>query len=362
MNLNKTLLLSTILLSISQLSFAQDLSAWSDKTVCRLLNTQNVIEPYMIEANRRGLTCKEDKKVKRPDNTTFRTAHKNIDFTNIKKSINEDDDGLFTLLEINPLVANHAKAPIAAIDEAIVGSTAIAFQLNDGECGVEEGKWSDCDNDRERTELNFKKEKAKQEKWYRFHIKFTDSHNNIAPASLSLMQWKRYSKPSRTMIQFQQTSAGLVLNRNGETFRDANIMLVHEKDLYNRWIEIIFNTNWHPDENKGFMKVWVDGQLKFDHKGPSHADTADVSMRVGIYSAFLGRYRALYPDTPIPTREVIYDGIRASRTCMKLLENSEKCESLNAQKALWYQIHNFNRQSDKASSKDIHGMFAVDFK
>lgn len=41
---------------------AQDMSAWSDQTVCRLVNSQNDNAQYIEEANSRGLTCNTNAK------------------------------------------------------------------------------------------------------------------------------------------------------------------------------------------------------------------------------------------------------------------------------------------------------------
>ena len=44
-------------------------------------------------------------------------------------------------------------------------------------------------------------------------------------------------------------------------------MCIRDRDMREQWTEILFNTNWHPDKDKGFMKVWIDGELKIDYKG-----------------------------------------------------------------------------------------------
>ena len=82
---------------------------------------------------------------------------------------------------------------------------------------------------------------------------------------MSLIQWKRHN-PSKVLVMFQHTHAGLTFNRNKDSFEDSHIILKSNNVLLGQWTEIIFNTNWHPDEDKGFMKVWIDGILKIDFK------------------------------------------------------------------------------------------------
>ena len=86
---------------------------------------------------------------------------------------------------------------------------------------------------------------------------------------MSLIQWKRHN-PSKVLVMFQHTHAGLTFNRNKDSFEDSHIILKSNDVLLGQWTEIIFNTNWHPDEDKGFMKVWIDGILKIDFKGTSN--------------------------------------------------------------------------------------------
>lgn len=351
----KLIPMSILSIGISQTAHAQDMSGWSDKTICRLLNTQKDIEPYMEEATSRGLECVL---------TSRREAHdaKPIKNTKVLNTISEDDNGILKVIDVSALANPNAKAPMKIINDSVIGDTSLAFQLNSGECGTDTGKWSDCANNRARIELDFEKEQAKQEKWYRFYLKFPDSHNNVAPSNLSIIQWKRYARPSQTMVQFQHSAAGLILNRNGQTYRNANIVLVEEKNLYNRWIEIVFNTNWHPDKEKGIMKVWIDGELKFDHKGASHAPNAeDLDLRLGLYSSFIHQYTNLFPEKVLPTRKVYIDGIRGSRTCNNLLNDSEKCKSLMRQTVDVYLIHDENKFSDKVGTWDLYDIRAEFF-
>ena len=78
-------------------------------------------------------------------------------------------------------------------------------------------------------------------------------YNSIAPAKMSLIQWKRLD-PSEVLIMFQHMHAGLTFNRNGDTFPDSYIVLKSNEKLLGNWTEIIFNTNWHPGSKKRFYE------------------------------------------------------------------------------------------------------------
>ena len=355
MSLRKSILLSTLIIITSHNAYAQDMSGWSDKTVCRLASAQSDNSTFLAEAASRGIDCNAPARTS--NNSSIKT-NKGLSLQAVKKALYEDDIGKLQFLEPHPLISPVAKAPVQSSNYSIMNEHSLHFQLHHGECG-EEPKWSDCDNNRERTELTFRKEIPKKEKWYRFLINIPKSHNQLAPAKLSLIQWKRYSKPSRTMIMFQHTAAGLVFNRNGDTFRDSYIVLVSEEDLYERWIEIVFNTNWHPNKDKGYMKVWVDGELKIDFAGVSHASTAEkLSLRFGLYSSFLHQYAG----KEFPKREIYFDGIRSETSCKKLLKDEGKCSQMTSQQVTEYIAHMYSAYSSKISKSSLRPIKAEDYR
>ena len=345
-----------------QSAYSQDMSGWSDKTVCRLVNGKGNIQAYFLEADKRQLDCATNVTTKTKKKEDESVAYRNFDFKSIVAAMKNDSLGELRIIDPSSLTSQTAKSPMSVIQESVIGETSIAFKLENGDCGGDY-KWSDCDNNRERVEINFGKENAKQEKWYRYYIKFPRAHSQLAPASLSVIQWKRYSKPSRTMVMIQHTAAGLTFNRNGDTFPDSHIVLVREDDLYDRWIEIVYNTNWHPDEAKGYMKVWVDGELKVDFAGIAHSPKAEtLYMKVGLYSSHLQLYSKLFPGESFPTREMFIDGIRMDGTCIKLLKNKDRCVTLKNQTIEKYLIHKKSKYSTKASSWDLYPVSAKHFK
>ena len=208
-------------------------------------------------------------------------------FSQVKKALKEDKYGKAIPEQFHFLNARHAVNPVSVSDFSIVGEKSIKFELNDGECGYEPN-WNDCENDRERTELYYKRYPSKYERWYQFYIFLPEDYNSVAPSKMSLIQWKRH-KPSKVLVMFQHMHAGLTFNRNGDTFRDSYVLLKKNEELLGNWTQIIFNTNWHPDPDKGFMKVWIDGQLKIDFKGISNHPSKgkEQSLRYGLYNLSL---------------------------------------------------------------------------
>ena len=65
-------------------------------------------------------------------------------------------DGKLFLEELHNLNAPNAINPVSLSDKSIVGKKSFRFEVNHGECG-KEPKFSDCENERERSELYYKR-------------------------------------------------------------------------------------------------------------------------------------------------------------------------------------------------------------
>tara|TARA_Y100000996_G_C22458637_1_gene617035 strand:+ start:104 stop:1030 length:927 start_codon:yes stop_codon:yes gene_type:complete len=280
-------------------------------------------------------------------------------FSEVKKALKEDGYGKAVPEKFHHLNSPKAINPVSVSDFSIIGDKSIRFESNDGECW-KEPKWNDCTNDRERTELYYKKKPWKKERWYRFYIHLPKDYNSIAPAKMSLIQWKRH-KPSKVLVMFQHDHSGLTFNRNGDTFKDTYIVLKPNKDLLGSWTEIIYSTNWHLDPEKGFMKVWIDGKLKVDFKGRSNNKKGqELSLRYGLYSSSMSRYKAVFETDTMPQRIVFFDGVKEEKSCEKLLDET-KCQSLKSQTINEYDVFRYSKYDKKLRPNSILKMSLSQF-
>ena len=280
---------------------------------------------------------------------TFNAFADGAKLSELQKEAKADNDGKLYLEELSKLIAPHAINPVSLSDKSIVGDKSFRFEVNNGECG-QEPKWSDCENERERSELYYEwnsnqfgkpdDEQWKKEKWYRFFVFIPKEHNILAPSQTSIIQWKR-NKPSRVIIMFRYHHGGLYFDMNGDTFRPgAFYHLKYDKDMREQWTEILFNTNWHPDKDKGFMKVWIDGKMKIDYKGVANTKIGnELNLRYGIYSSGLNLYRKAFGETKHKKRVIYFDGVKGETTCKKLLNDKKRCEELLIQEAKGYKIY-----------------------
>jgi len=173
-----------------------------------------------------------------------------------------------------------------------------------------------------------------------FFVFIPKEHNILAPSQTSIIQWKR-KKPSRVIIMFRYHHGGLYFDMNGDTFLpDAFYHLKYDKDMREQWTEILFNTNWHPDKDKGFMKVWIDGKMKIDYKGvANYKSKKELNLRFGIYSSGLDLYRKAFNETKHKKRVIYFDGVRGETNCQKLLNDNKRCEELLSQEVKAYKLY-----------------------
>lgn len=83
-----------------------------------------------------------------------------------------------------------------------------------------------------------------------------------------------------------------------------------------RWVDLVVNTNFAADGN-GYLRVWVDGELKCNYFGRLVATPAGwgkgPSQRRGIFATNTRRWAETQKGAPRPTMVVFYDEFLAGR-------------------------------------------------
>ena len=284
---------------------------------------------------------------------TFNAFAGGAKLSELQKEAKADNDGKLDLYILSDLIAPHAINPISLSNKSIVGDKSFRFEVNHGECG-QDTNHSDCKSERERVEIKYrwmsnqfsksKNEQWKKEKWYRFFVFIPKEHNILAPSQTAIIQWRRKNPSDRVLVMFRYHHGGLYFDMNGDTFvPDAFYHLKYDKDMREQWTEILFNTNWHPDKDKGFMKVWIDGELKIDYKGvANYKKGKELHLKFGIYSSGLNLYRKAFGENKHKKRVIYFDGVKGETTCKKLLNDKKRCEELLITKPLMYKIYKPN--------------------
>jgi hypothetical protein len=251
---------------------------------------------------------------------TFNAFAEGAKLSELQKEAKADNDGKLDLYILSDLNAPHAINPISLSNQS----------------------------------SKSKNEQWKKEKWYRFFVFIPKEHNILAPSQTAIIQWRRKNPSDRVLVMFRYHHGGLYFDMNGDTFvPDAFYHLKYDKNMREQWTEILFNTNWHPDKDKGFMKVWIDGELKIDYKGvANYKKGKELHLKFGIYSSGLNLYRKAFGETKHKKRVIYFDGVKGETTCKKLLNDKKRCEELLITKPLVYKMYKPNNW-DGAKSFDI---------
>ena len=185
------------------------------------------------------------------------------------------------------------------------------FEVRPGDCAANTG-WDDCANDRERSELseNGGRTPAGRTWWYGWSLYLPSDYPNVYPTKVALGQFHQSS--SHPVWMFQNSSGGYHLDDqvHGSTVRYHT--LIDEKALRGRWHRIEVQARWSRKED-GFMRVWVDGNQKVDHAGPT-MDADEVYFKYGVYRSFLSRYKTARKVDAVPPQVAYFANVRRSAT------------------------------------------------
>lgn len=203
-----------------------------------------------------------------------------------KRSLNTSAYG-YTLVEDNT-----AGAPSANVER---------FEVRSGDCGAQPG-WSDCDSDRERSELSENGSAPPgSEYWYGWSFYLPPNHPNIYPAKVAFGQFHQRNSRSPAFM-FQNDAGGLLIDKNfGHS--TERVPLISQDDLLGRWHHIEVHAKW--DKLDGFFRVYVNGDLRYETTG-STSSGADIYFKYGLYRSFLSRYKTKFGTQEVPTQEVLF--------------------------------------------------------
>ena len=229
-------------------------------------------------------------------------------FGSFKRSLNNTFYGY-------EIVEDHTKrAPAKYIER---------FEVRHGDCAADTG-WSDCAQDRERSELSGSKDNYPgTEYWYGWSIYVPEDYVNISPTKVALGQF--HQKSSHPVWMFQNSTGGYHLDKQVSGYTDTYYKLIDKKDFRGKWHKIKLHVKWSR-KNDGFFKVWVNGKQKVDYKGKTMS-ASQVYFKYGVYRSFMSRYKnskksewimnlpkgadiSNPPKFKVPTQVVYYSNVR----------------------------------------------------
>lgn len=189
------------------------------------------------------------------------------------------------------------------------------FDVRPGDCGVTQG-WSDCVNDRERSELSERSKStgAGSEFWYGWSLYFPEDYPDIYPTKVALGQF--HQPKSHVVWMFQQNDKGYQLDQQVWGMTSKYYTLIDAEALRGRWHQIEVNARWSKDST-GFMKVYVNGELKADYSGQTMTAQA-VYFKYGLYRSFMGRYKSRFNTEQVPAQKVYFAHVRRANSRAEL--------------------------------------------
>jgi hypothetical protein len=188
------------------------------------------------------------------------------------------------------------------------GEKSIRFEVRNGDCGEDPGKWSDCKNDRQRHELSGDRFRGKA--WYAYSIYLPNDFKTVYPVKSAMAQF--HQKGSWPTLMFQFTDMGYYADRQLGYQTQEMKKLLDVKDMIGKWNDILIHIN-STSKDSGFYKIWVNGNLKYEYNGTITGGKENY-FKFGIYQTKVSVWPMYHPDTPYPTQVVYYDEIRAGKS------------------------------------------------
>ena len=191
------------------------------------------------------------------------------------------------------------------------GESSERFEVRSGDCYWNRG-WDDCLTDRERSELSEKGSymNVGSEYWYGWSIFIPQDYPNIFPTITVLGQFFQMNHPTPP-VTFHNGGGGYWLTLNQMGYR--SYLLIPESEFRGQWHDIIVHAKWSVGSD-GFIKIWVNGQVRAEHLGPQTTFRDPIYFKYGIYRCAISAYKEEKTVDKVPTQIVYFDEVRKGRS------------------------------------------------
>ena len=216
-----------------------------------------------------------------------------------------------------------------------LGKKAWKITLLPRDCGNDGSKYSDCKNngkdavvghgggDRARSEYSSSSKMFTGEKWISVSIFLPKDFKSVEPVSTSLFQiyeWGNTNQQRHPRMMLRVKNGNLEpryfavngMDSPGWVKKDLKI-----DDMREKWTTIIFHANMTKDPLKGFVKMYVNGELYNDYEGRTGYG-GKFFNKFGIYHSWISRWTEVYGE--YPTQVVYYDNLFRTNSKKKLLK------------------------------------------
>lgn len=217
-------------------------------------------------------------------------------YTGFQRSLNDRPWG------INPV--DQWKGPVFA------GKYSERFELRQGDCSSQPG-WDDCAMDRERAEMSELKPYTQLgvPTWYSWAVWFDNSWQDISPVTTTIGQFHQRDQSVPAILFVQRDNRYMVRLESAKALYPTDNVrtLATLEELKARWNIVVVYARWSTGPD-GELKIWFNGKLRLDLKGPNTVNTTPVYFKYGIYRSFVSR-------NPVRPPHIVYiDEVRKGPT------------------------------------------------
>jgi len=212
-------------------------------------------------------------------------------------------------------------------DNTRLGKRAQRFEVRAGDCGWDDG-WSDCDNDRERSELYVKKDwKHNTDQWIAFSVYLPKDFKTSPRVRTTVGQVKMKGGPTGFAGGFPSEPGVFQMEMLGNRYflrvhvlsgpfdnvrndiKDYNLASISE--MRGKWTDfaVRVNTKTAP----GSIEVIKNGKRVAKHAFNQNYAPKAYYFKYGIYRSFVSQHRG-----PMPTQVVYFDEVRMGRSYAKV--------------------------------------------
>ncbi|HCD49716.1 MAG TPA: hypothetical protein DEQ75_04995 [Alphaproteobacteria bacterium] len=243
----------------------------------------------------------------------------------------------FGLRFSHSLQKNFQKWGVVVSEDIVrLGEKAIKFETRESFCGFDKNnKWNDCKNGRNRHEFSSRYKDGKsvfplnRDFWHALSIYIPGEPKFAIPVETGVFQF--HGKPNVAWKFHYSDIRGFYLTNyidpwQGKTF-------IKPDDFIDKWNDIVIQIN-HSIKPDGYLKVWINGELKFDYKGITTMHKGKPYFKFGIYNTAKPVGNPEFNDgANFNNIWVYFDEIRFAKSCQKLkLEDlGYDCEKLKQQ-------------------------------
>lgn len=183
------------------------------------------------------------------------------------------------------------------------------FEVRPGDC-TSQYDWSDCRNDRERSELaesGYTPDGT--EFWYGWHMYLPKDFPNISPTKTVMGQFHQKNTDPAWLFQHARDDGYYIGRSFGSTSDYAK--LISSEDLREKWNKVQVHVLWHT--SNGFFKVYVNDELKYKFNGKTSSGTG-IYFKYGVYRSFISSYRNAYEGKNPATQFMYFSNVKRAST------------------------------------------------